>query len=223
MSEVIGPPQMIEIYRGLAQRYDVYAALLQLIGFRYTAYRRMAIAALGLQPGDKVVDIGCGTGLNFPYLEKAIGPSGTLIGVDLTDAMLDQARRRVATNGWKNVRLIRSDAAAFSFPARVDGILSTLALTLVSEYDRVILNGARALKQGGRWAIADFKMPSNILLSRLAPILAWLLVRPFGGSIELASRHPWESMSKHLQNVSVTDVFLGMAYVAVGERGPLPG
>jgi ubiquinone/menaquinone biosynthesis C-methylase UbiE len=221
MSEGIDRMQLIEIYRGLAERYDVYAALLQLIGFRYTAYRKKAIRGLALQSGDTVVDVGCGTGPNFSYLERAIGPSGTIIGVDLTDAMLEQARRRAVANGWKNVRLVRSDAAAFSFPTGVDGILSTLALTLVPEYDRVILNGARALKEGGHWAIADFRMPSNVL-ALVAPILAWLLVRPFGGSIELATRHPWESMNKYLSNVSVSDVFLGMAYVAVGERGSLP-
>lgn len=64
-------------------------------------------------------------------------------------------------------------------------------------------------------------MPSNPLLARLTPIIARILVRPFGGTLEMANRHPWESMRKYLHNVSTTDVFLGMAYVAVGERGPL--
>ena len=221
MSEGLDRVQLIEIYRGLAERYDVYAALLQLIGFRYTAYRKESIRGLALQPGDSVVDIGCGTGLNFPYLQQAVGPTGTIIGVDLTDAMLDKAHQRVLANDWKNVRLVRSDAASFSFPSGVDGILSTLALTLVPEYDQVIRNGTRALKQGGRWAIVDFKMPSN-LLAFAAPVLARLLVQPFGGTIDLASRHPWESMRMHLRNVVMTDIFLGMAYIAVGERGPGP-
>lgn len=106
----------MEVYRGLADRYDRYAGVWQLIGFRYTTYRRKAIRGLALQPGARVVDLGCGTGLNFPYPEQAVGPSGTIVGVDLTDAMLGQARQRVETNGWKNVRLLRSDAAAFSFP-----------------------------------------------------------------------------------------------------------
>jgi len=43
----------------------------------------------------------CGTGLNFPLLQAAVGPAGRIIGVDLTDAMLDGARRRVERNGWK--------------------------------------------------------------------------------------------------------------------------
>ena len=51
--------------------------------------------ALGLRPGDTVVDIACGTGLNFPLLEEAIGPDGRIVGVDLTDAMLAQAQRRI--------------------------------------------------------------------------------------------------------------------------------
>jgi demethylmenaquinone methyltransferase/2-methoxy-6-polyprenyl-1,4-benzoquinol methylase len=58
-----------------------------LIGF---PDRKRAVRALNLQRGDTVVDIGCGTGLNFPLLQGAIGPEGTIVGVDLTDAMLSQ-------------------------------------------------------------------------------------------------------------------------------------
>jgi len=81
--------------------------------------------------GDTVVDIGCGTGLNFALLQDVIGPEGQIIGVDLSDAMLDQARQRVTEYSWKNVTLIQADAAQFEFPTtNVGGIISTLALTL---------------------------------------------------------------------------------------------
>lgn len=211
--------KLIGIYRKRAKRYDLYVRLLELIGFRQWTYREKAVRALNPRRGDTVVEIGCGTGLNFPLLQEAVGPEGTIIGVDLTDAMLEQARRRVRERGWQNVRLVRSDAAAFEFPTGVDGIVLTFALTLVPEFDLVIPNGCRALKPGKRWVIADFKMPSNVLLVRLAPLLATILVRPFGGTLEMANRHPWESMSKYLQNVEMTEFYGGIAYVAVGERG----
>jgi ubiquinone/menaquinone biosynthesis C-methylase UbiE len=208
---------LINIYRKRAKKYDVYASLFPLIGVRLWAYRKKAIQELNLQRGDTVIDIGCGSGLNFSLLQEVVGPEGTIIGVDLTDAMLVQARNRVQAKDWKNVRLMQSDAASYVFPSRVDGIISTFALTLVPEFDRVIRNGCIALKPGRRWAIADFKMPGNAF-SRLAPILALFLIRPFGGSVKMASRHPWESMEKYLQKATITEYYMGFVYVALGER-----
>ncbi len=209
---------LIDIYRKRAKNYDLYAKLFPLVGFRQWAYREKAVQALHLQRGDTVVDIGCGTGLNFPLLQEAIGPEGTIIGVDLTDAMLAQAREQAQDKGWSNIELVQSDAAEFRFPTGVDGIISTYAITLVPEFDRVIRNGCQALKPGKRWAIADFKMPSNAL-SPLAPLLALVLVRPFGGTIDLSSRHPWESIDKYMQNTHMAEFYLGFVYVIVGVRG----
>ncbi len=209
---------LIDIYRKRAKHYDLYARLFPLLGFRQEVYRTKAVQALNLRHGDTVVDIGCGTGLNFPLLEQAIGPEGKIVGVDLTDAMLDLAQERADENDWSNIELVQSDAAKFRFPAGLDGIISTYALTLVPEFDRVILNGCQALKPGKRWAIADFKLSSNAL-SSLAPLLAPLLVKPFGGTIDMASRHPWEVMTQAMQNVRMIEFYMGFVYVATGERG----
>ena len=87
------------VYRARARHYDLTANLYYLAGFREQRFRKMAVEALGLKPGDRVVEIGCGTGLNFPLLQQKVGRAGRIIGVDLTDAMLAQARKRAATNG----------------------------------------------------------------------------------------------------------------------------
>jgi len=132
--------EIIDLYRKRGKRYDFTANLYYLFGFREYAYRRRAVEELGLEKGDTVVEIGCGTGLNFPFLQEKVGSSGKIIGVDLTDAMLRQARKRVEKNGWKNVELILQDASKFSFPSGIDGIISTFALTLVPDYEQVIRN-----------------------------------------------------------------------------------
>src|SRR5690348_14555423 len=103
----------------------------------------------------------CGTGLNFPLLEKVVGPDGRIVGVDLTDAMLARARDRVETNGWSNISLVQADAADFDFPTEVDAILSTYALSQVPECAEVIAHGAAALSAGGRWVVLDLKLPDN--------------------------------------------------------------
>lgn len=207
---------IVQVYRRRAARYDFTANLYYLIGFRLGAYRRAAVAQLALQPGDTVVEVGCGTGLNFALLQRVIGPSGRIVGVDLTDAMLARARRRVARERWDNVELVACDAARYDFPASLGGILSTFALMLVPEYDGVIQRGARALAPGRRWVIADLKIPewpgARLCARALAPFY-----RPFAVTLDLAERRLWESIARHMKSATVSSRFLGFAYIATGE------
>lgn len=206
--------ELIELYRQRARWYDLSANLYYFTGFRETAYRKKAISALALQQGDTVVELGCGTGLNFARLQKVVGSSGRIIGVDLTDAMLEEAKERIRRKGWSNVQLIRSDAAAFDYPPRVDGVLSTFALTLFPEYDAIIQRGAGALSQGGKFVILDFKKPDNAPGWLIRIML--LITKPFGITLDLADRHPWESMARFLSDSRMQEHFFGFVYIATG-------
>ncbi len=206
------------LYRRRSTFYDFSANLYYLIGFREQTYRKRAVAALELERGDTVVEIGCGTGLNFSLLQSAVGPEGKIIGVDLTAEMLQKARERIQRNGWANVELVYGDAVEFLFPENADGILSTFALTLVPEFDLVIRNGCLALAPGKRWVVLDFKLPSQRAAALFVPLLIYL-TKPFGVHRELAERHPWESFEKYLGGVSITELYFGFTYIAVGEKG----
>jgi demethylmenaquinone methyltransferase/2-methoxy-6-polyprenyl-1,4-benzoquinol methylase len=208
--------QVLEVYRDRAAHYDLSANLYYLIGFREWAYRKRAVDALALRPGDTVVEIGCGTGLNFGLIQDWIGPGGRLIGVDLTDKMLAEARRRAERQGWSNVELVESSGAAYEFPPGVDAILSTFALTLEPHYDAVIARGADALRPSGRWVVADIRLPDS-WLRHLAPLLVFL-VRPFAVSLEVAKRRPWEALERHLRTSWLTEFYFGIGYIAVGEK-----
>ncbi|MFQ5679323.1 MAG: class I SAM-dependent methyltransferase [Gemmatimonadota bacterium] len=205
-----------QLYRQRAKRYDLTANLYYLGGFREWHYRKVAVGALDPRPGDTVVEIGCGTGLNFGLLRKRVTAEGRIIGVDLTDAMLERARARLRRHGWENVKLVHSDAGSYAFPARVNGILSTFALGLVPEYEEVIRRGAAALAPAGRWVVADLKMPEG-LARHLAPLFL-PAARPFGVTLDLAERRPWEVMVRHLWQVRMREYYLGYVYVCVGER-----
>jgi demethylmenaquinone methyltransferase/2-methoxy-6-polyprenyl-1,4-benzoquinol methylase len=207
---------LVDLYRKRAKRYDWTARLYWLIGFAYDRYRQLAVDALDLDPGDTVVDVGCGTGLNFYSIEERIGPTGRLIGVDLTDAMLERARERVETEGWTNVDLVHSDAAEFTFPENVDGVLSTAAITLVLEYDAVIQRAAEALAPGGRISIFDFNEPEDAPEWFVRFMVA--ITRPFGVSRDLAIRHPWESVACYLPEHAMVNLYSGFAYVMVGRK-----
>jgi ubiquinone/menaquinone biosynthesis C-methylase UbiE len=214
--------RLIEIYRKKAKNYDITSRLYPAPGYPQRAQRLRAVQALGLRAGDTVVDIACGTGLNFPLIQQAIGPGGRIVGVDLTDAMLARAGQRTAANGWSNVSLVQADAVDFDFPAEVDAILSTYALSHVPDCAEVIAHGGKALSGGGRWVVLDLKVPDNT--PRWLTQLGTATVRPFAGIDEWMMRRPWEmvraAMQEELADLCWTELFFGTAFLAAGSRGP---
>ena len=223
MSQIDGTRErLIKVYRKKAKHYDITSRLYPAPCYPQRAQRLRAVQALGLRAGDSVIDIACGTGLNFQLIEEVIGPNGRIIGVDLTDAMLARAQHRIETKGWTNISLVQADAVDFDFPTEVDAILSTYALSQVPECAEVIAHGAAALSGGGRWAVLDLKVPDN------TP--GWLAhfgtatVRPFASIDEWIMRRPWETiraaMQEELADVSWTELFFGTAFLAAGSRRP---
>lgn len=212
----LSKPEINALYRKRARNYDLSANLYYLLGFRETHYRKRAVACLGLSPGDTVVEIGCGTGLNFGHLQDALGGQGKIIGVDLTDAMLEQAENRIRRNGWTNVELVHADAATFDFPDTVQGIISSFAITLVPEYDTIIRRASEALGPKGRMVILDLKLPED--WPRWLVKLGVMITRPFGVTLDLSSRQPWRAMETHFSSVTVRGLFGGFAFIAVGQN-----
>jgi ubiquinone/menaquinone biosynthesis C-methylase UbiE len=212
---------LVETYRKKAKHYDLTSRFYPVPGYPQRAQRLQAVRALGLRPGANVVDVACGTGLNFSLLEQAIGPNGRIVGVDLTDAMLAQARQRIETNGWRNVSLVQADAAEFDFPTEVDAILSTYALSHVPDCGDVIAHGAAALSRGGHWVVLDLKAPDNV--PRWLAQLGIAVGRRFGSIDEWATRRPWDAvhaaMQDELADLSWTELCFGTAFLAAGSRG----
>jgi demethylmenaquinone methyltransferase/2-methoxy-6-polyprenyl-1,4-benzoquinol methylase len=213
---------LIETYRKKAKHYDITSRFYPAPGYPQRAHRLRAVQALGLRPGDRVIDIACGTGLNFPLLEEVIGPDGRIVGVDVTDAMLAHAQDRLEANGWTNVSLVQADAAEFDFPTEIDGILSTYALSQVPECAEVIAHGAAALSGGRHWVVLDLKLPDNT--PRWLMQLGAAIVRPHASIDEWIVRRPWEAirgaMQDALADLSWTELSFGTAFLAAGSRGP---
>ena len=216
--------EVTEAYRRRAGTYDVGVRLFDifaLFGFNLSKWRRQAVSALGLKPGDTVVDIGCGTGLNFPLLHRAVSSQGKIIGVDLSDAMLAQARQAIIANQWANVELVCVDAAQFEFPAHVDAVLSTYTLILVPDCARTISNACQALVPGGRIVVLDMAWPRGWPLW-WRHVLFFL--RSYGVTAEVLRRRPWEvvqtSMMESLQDFSVSHFWFRFFYLASGRASP---
>ncbi len=203
------------VYQQRARIYEFAVYCCYLLGFPIVRYRRLVIEALAPQLGDTIIEIGCGTGMNFPLLEEKIGAEGKIIGVDISEAMLGRAKRRIAGAGWQNVELILSSAADYSFADAVDGIIATGVLTYEPDYDHVIERGAVALPSGKRWVVFDYRMPTS-WFRHFVPLFIWIF-RSFGISMALFERTPWESIKRHLQNAKLQEFYFGLIFIASGE------
>ncbi|MAA75147.1 MAG: hypothetical protein CMN28_10610 [Salinisphaeraceae bacterium] len=203
-----------EQYSKLARIYDPGMWLYRALGIDMEAYRKIAAGALMLKPGDTVVDLGCGTGLNFPYLQAAVGDTGKIIGVDLTPAMLEQAEQRSKKAGWANVELIEADMSSYQFPAGANGLISTLALATVADYDDIVARAARQLPQGAAFAEFDLQWPQRwpTWLAKFAT----LLNRPAGVTFDVIDRRPADSIQRYFSAVEAREVYFGAGVICSG-------
>lgn len=139
--------------------------LLSFHDWPYREARKQAIKALDLRPGDTVIDLFCGTGVNFAPVLEQIGRSGRLIGLDGSTGMLSQARRRIQKAGWptEQIALVEKDLldlpsdyfATILPPEVIPRVLITLALGVFPNYEAVFTQVFRAAPRGTRFAILE--------------------------------------------------------------------
>jgi ubiquinone/menaquinone biosynthesis C-methylase UbiE len=207
--------EILNIYQRRAGIYELTVYGCYLLGFPIGRYRQLAVRALAPQPGDTIVEIGCGTGMNFPLLQAKVDQRGKIIGVDISEAMLQRARNRVSDAGWQNVELVLSSTAKYTFAEGLDGIIATGVLTYEPDYYDVIKRGSKALKPGKRWVVFDYKMPTG-WFRHFVPLFIWIF-RSFGISMALFERKPWEAIKRHLSNTKIEEFYFGLIFVASSE------
>lgn len=182
----------------------------------YRTGRSIGIDALGLNDGDRVLDLGCGTGLSFPAVVASIGTSGRLIGVDASASMLSQARRRIAAGGWANVTLRHGDASVpDEQPGSFDAVLFTYSLSVITEWHAAWERALKALAPGGRVLVVDTALPTGRW--RVLWPLARLACLSGGVHVE---RRPWR-LVRSSRGIAETGYFVlkgGHVHVAVGRR-----
>ncbi|HLD81113.1 MAG TPA: methyltransferase domain-containing protein [archaeon] len=181
--------------------------------FPFFSHRKEEVKALRLERGDKVLDLGCGTGLSFELLEERIGPAGRIYAVDLSKEMLSLARKRARSRGWKNIDFFECDAARFRAPQKADAVLCVTSLAFMHNPLQVLENTLRQMRNGARISVSDGKLPGGFFRA-LGPIIA-----SFSG-LHAADWgiKPWEWMEKRLKEFHFEEKALGAMYLACGEK-----
>lgn len=114
--------------------------------------RARAVETLDLDPGDTVVEMGCGTGANVPYLQERVGPAGRVVGVDFTPEVLARARER---SPWGNVAFVRGDANRPPVDGPVDAVLASFVVGMLPDPARTVDRWLALLGHDGRLALLD--------------------------------------------------------------------
>ncbi len=193
-------------------RYDRIARTYSTLEPLYLIFppaRRRAVVALGLKPGDTVLEMGAGTGRNFRYLVEAVGPSGTVIGVDASPGMLAEARKLIDRKGWSNVELLQQDATQLEVAQDVDAVLFSLSYSAMPEPRPALARAWELLRPGSRVVVLDMGLTQGGPYRLLDPI-ARLLVKYAPGD---AYSDPWSDLATYGQ-VRTKRFLLGFFYVS---------
>jgi SAM-dependent methyltransferase len=195
----------IRKYRRHARRYDASCGPTWWI-------REHAVRSLNLQPGESVLDVGCGTGLSFELLLDAVGAGGRVYGCDQSGDMLALARSRCTRMHWDNVTLMHAPAHEVDVPERVDALLFNYThdvLRCPRSIDRLLAQA----KPGARVAVAGIKYFPRWL----EPLNLWVYLKNVGyNGAPGGLRSPWDRIEPRLDGWQLQPTQWGMGYLAFG-------
>ncbi|WP_255545954.1 MULTISPECIES: class I SAM-dependent methyltransferase [unclassified Nesterenkonia] len=183
------------------------------------------IELLELTAGEQVLDLGCGTGMNFPLLQDQVGPGGRIVGIDRSADMLAQARKKATRQGWDNVILIQADATTLD-PAKIstqitraggealsEAALTTYALSLMQPWQAAWAHMRKLTVEQARLGVLDMQRPTgpSSVLTPLARVACWM------GGADIDA-HPWTALERDCTDVRATSVRGGHLQVRVGAK-----
>lgn len=132
-------------------------------------------ALAGLKPGETVLDLGSGGGIDVLLSAKRVGPTGKAYGLDMTDEMLALANANKEKAGATNVEFLKGEIENIPLPDNtVDVIISNCVINLSGNKDRVLKEAFRVLKPGGRFAVSDVVTRGEVLPEIRQSVLLWV-------------------------------------------------
>jgi len=202
----------------VSERYDRIARFIPLCDWMFCLprdLRGMAATRLNLRRGDSVLEIGCGTGRNFPYLYDAVGPAGHIYGVDISPGMLRRAEQLRDKNRWHNIELSECDAADYTAPGPVDGVLFSLSYNTMPHHRAVLRKAWQQLRPGGYLVIMDAKVPPGFWGRLILPFSLWLMKRTMLGNPLI---HPWKDLAAITEHFAMSEYLFSSYYICRGMK-----
>ncbi len=187
-----------------------------------------------IRTGDTVLDIGSGSGTDVLFASLKTGPNGRILGLDITEAMIEKARMNIEKFGAKNVKIIKGNATEMPFDdATIDVVTSNGVLNLVPEKERAFREIFRVLKPGGRIQIADIVVQSDV--QKVCGLIPQLWADCIGGAaveseylrtikdtgfedVKILNRIDYFSASESENTKRLTRTFQAQSVVIVGTK-----
>jgi ubiquinone/menaquinone biosynthesis C-methylase UbiE len=171
-----------------------------------------------LRPGETVLDLGSGGGIDVLLSAERVGPTGKAYGLDMTDEMLSLARENQKKSGAANVEFLKGEMEKIPLPdGSVDVILSNCVINLAADKDRVLREAFRVLKPGGRFAVADVVVRGPVPPEVRRSVEAW--IGCLAGALE-ESEYRSKLAAAGFRNI---DLEVTRVYKAEDAGGMLPG
>lgn len=196
----------LQQYRARANLYDMELQ-------PFEPLRIEAIERLQLQPGEAVVDVGCGTGLSFEPLLQKLGDKGHIVGIEQCPEMMLKARERIAQANWATqVSLLEASAQDAQWKGRADAAIFHFTHDVMrspTAIDNVLAHlrpGARVVATGLQWA-APWAGPVNLFVMGAA----LYSVSSLDGLAQ-----PWSELAKRLRDFNQQPTWMGSVYIASG-------
>lgn len=180
--------------------------------------RETAIDSLDLQPGDRVLEIGCGPGVNFERIRQDIGETGELLAVDYSPEMVENARQRVADHGWDDITVVRADATTADLGDSFDAAVATLSMSVMPDIHDAVENVYRSLTPSGAFVVFDLRTipsgPARIVNPLLWRFFYWFANwNPDGDVVE--------SLTAVFERTEIVETYAaGAAYTALSVKQP---
>ncbi len=173
------------VYSNYAGVYD------QIFGRIFHESRESTVRRLPVAQGERILEVGVGTGLSLPLYPRHC----RLVGIDLSDGMLEKARERVRMHGLEHVELSRMDAGQMEFPDdSFDTVMAAYVVTAVPDYRKVVTEMIRVCRPGGRIIMLNHFSNGNKLIAAVEKVIS-PLCKHIGFRTDLSLSHVLEGTS----------------------------
>ena len=182
---------------------------------RAKTIRSRAVKKMSLKRGDKVLEVACGSGRNFPYLAETVGKDGFILGFDYSQEMLDAAKQLFKRNGWNNIKLVQGDAAQLKITENnFDGVVSVLGISAIPDWEKALNRCYDVLHHGGKLVVCDARLFTGFL--KILNPLVRVIYSKFAAWDP--SKNIPEKMKEIFGNVEVENLNFGTFFIATAVK-----